>query len=443
MAVSVPPVPAALAAPAAPAAPAAALPPLPPKGPDAPAPLDITAQSDIDFASAIGLGDLGSIGNEQADAAQVAANWSGGDATQQAAAPAPGDTRVPDTNEQQAAAEAIATGDPANPDPANPDPAAPAADPANPDPAAPARSPLLQSLGDVKIVDAEGDVPVDLLETINITMKAGGKVETHNLATWLRRGQNGAYNEGLQQEAAAARTEIPRLNTELQTRDRRLDDQQQLIVELLTDDSKLEEHRAEWARATSPESQMDALRRRNTDLEAQLRGEHAPGTQGAVESQRAKWARETLTPSVAKTLGANPSLKAVDVLGRFDLLTRHLRDGQGRIPPQYFEAAIGIWDRDVAPWAAQVHDRNQSIAAEAAAGARAEGQAQVRRAQAQAQVAKNALARTTTIRPTGSAAPERPGSPSGGTASGTPGTPREALDSILADVGAAVSSGKL
>ena len=393
-------------APPAPPAPAAATAPpvtAPPAAPLASPPVEdlsrfIHSAKDAEFAEAI-LGDLSTVGNVEADIAE-AARLGGYDAPPAPAASSETPAEHGKTEGEIAAAAAA-------PAPLVKPPAEPAAT-VEP-PATPKElSPLLQSLGDVHVQDADGDVPLDLLENIQVSYKASGKQVTHSLAHVIRRSQGWGYNEGLEAEANVARSELPTLKATNERLATQLASQAALNKALLESDEDLATAREAWGRINSPEERERRLTEENTQLRRALAaGANGHSPESAADSQDAahSFVVGAIAPKIAAVVHRYPELvRPEEVFGRFAMDTDHLRVN-GTIPRAHYAQALEILETRVLPYIEQVAEATQGRIerqAETRAGAKtAQLEAALKEAQAQSTIAKRALARGSGLVPSG------------------------------------------
>jgi hypothetical protein len=234
----------------------------------------------------------------------------------------------------------------------------PEAEPAPEGEEAPAPKPVTDFL----VEDADGD-EVDV-SGVEVTFMANHEAHTLPLDRVVRLAQMGKYNEALQTEVKETRTQYADLQSQLE------------------EVTKLAESRADLAIAASrAEDRLAAIARQQE------------GSKFAA--QVTEFVDNSLYPAFTEIQTMYPSVSAEELWGRFSMATAHI-SRNGIIPPSHWREAMQVVDRDLGPFAAQLHDQRT----EHVASAKASESAAVRKAQEEATRAKKMVAKA--IRPAGS-----------------------------------------
>lgn len=284
---------------------------------------------------------------------------------------APHDDDVPDDDD----------GDEGSPAPADEDDILEPADDEGEDEAPVARKPVTEFM----VEDADGDV-VDV-EGVEITFVANHETHTLPLDKVVRLAQMGKYNESLQQEVKETRTSFAELQDELESLRQLADQRRDLARRLLEDDDYLLAQRERYAEMNSPESRAERAEQRLAAIAAER---ETANFKQEVEA----FVEQGLYPAFSDLLEQYPSVTQEELWGRFTMATAGI-SRNGIIPPHHWRDAMQVVERDLGPFAAQLHDQRSATTTRA----KTEESAAVRKAQEEATRAKRMVAKA--IRPSG------------------------------------------
>lgn len=253
-----------------------------------------------------------------------------------------------------------------------------------------ARKPVTEFM----VEDADGDL-VDV-EGVEITFVANHETHTLPLDKVVRLAQMGKYNEDLQQEVKATRLSVAEMQQEMESLRQLADQRRDLARRLLEDDDYLLAQRERYAEMNSPEA-------RATRAEQRLAAIAAERETANFKQEIEAFVDQALYPAFDALHKQFPTVSFDELWGRFNLATMNI-SRNGIIPPQHWNDAMQVVERDLGPFAAQLHDQRSALEGKA----RSAESTAVRKAQEEATRAKRMVAKA--IRPSGqgsAAAPKR------------------------------------
>lgn len=254
----------------------------------------------------------------------------------------------------------------------------------------PARKPVTEFM----VEDADGDV-VDV-EGVEITFVANHETHTLPLDKVVRLAQMGKYNEDLQQEVKATRLSVAEMQQEMDTLRQIADQRRDLARRLLEDDDYLLAQRERYAEMNSPEARADRAEQRLAAIAAERESAN-------FKQEIEAFVDQGLYPAFKDLLEQYPTVTQEELWGRFNIATAGI-SRHGIIPPQHWRDALQVVERDLGPFAAQLHDQRSALEGKA----RSAESTAVRKAQEETTRAKRMVAKA--IRPSGQgsvAAPKR------------------------------------
>lgn len=253
-----------------------------------------------------------------------------------------------------------------------------------------ARKPVTEFM----VEDADGDV-VDV-EGVEITFVANHETHTLPLDKVVRLAQMGKYNEDLQQEVKATRLSVAEMQQEMDNLRQIADQRRDLARRLLEDDDYLLAQRERYAEMNSPEARADRAEQRLAAIAAERENAN-------FKQEIEAFVDQGLYPAFKDLLEQYPTVTQEELWGRFNIATAGI-SRHGIIPPHHWRDALQVVERDLGPFAAQLHDQRSALEGKA----RSAESTAVRKAQEETTRAKRMVAKA--IRPSGQgsvAAPKR------------------------------------
>jgi hypothetical protein len=263
---------------------------------------------------------------------------------------------------------------------------------------------------DFALFDEDGEVEVPALM---VEYKANGKVRKDRLDQVVKLAQWGVYNQDrqakLEQDAASKEQQYTTL----------LQEREQQMERLLTDEGFLEAVREAYFEENSPEKRAERAEQRVENLKVQHQMQ-------AIEQQGLEFLTKEVEPAISLMAAALPSVSAEELESRITMaMQAHAEvgpNGAYYVPPSRYDAIRQYIVEDLAIWAQTVNAKRSQPAA---TPKKAALQAELDKARIEAQKAKNLVGKA--IKPTGQAgkvsdAPNKPKAPA---------TVDDAVDSAL------------
>jgi hypothetical protein len=225
------------------------------------------------------------------------------------------------------------------------------------------------------------EIPVGQLVDHEIEYKADGKVYKEPLDKIVRLAQTGRYNQRLHDELTELRTNDSEKTGRLSQTEAMVEQLRAEMIRQLTDDDYLYQRREEYARLSSPESEVERLRRELTNIkQSQAQASRVQAFQSFAESQ--------LDPALQGLMKQYPSVTEDELLGRFYRIVTPFKRG-GEVPPEMFDRVIQAVEGEIGPWMAHLHETRSATSA----GADTKKQVELTKAREAATKAKNQLSR--------------------------------------------------
>lgn len=175
-----------------------------------------------------------------------------------------------------------------------------------------------------------------------------GEEREYPLDRVIRLAKSGIHNEDLYTKATEAIGQFETLEQAVAKKDEAIAKQNTLIERLLSDDDYRATIREQYAQYNSPEARAERAEREARELREQLQGQ-------SKADPVASFYQSDVRPRLEALLKEYPTLKAEDVVGRFNVMTGRF----GQFKPHHLPELKAILVDELPAWAASKHEENE------------------------------------------------------------------------------------